>query len=802
MCLKLEPENEEHSQALKSARDEMDRAQRAEKRRAEKEEKFNRLNPKERAAEHMKREEYAKAILCYTEVIAKDPRDYKVFSNRSAAFARRHMYKEALQDAEMAVCLAPQWAKAYSRKGLALYYLGQLEDAVRAYEHCLHLDPSNSEIKAHILKMKKETEGSKGSRSNNTRSSAERDSSTNCDGIVGSNQNARAGESEQQRVKVSSPADGLLLSGICSSLEALQVLVRSFDIKLNRQSDCMSSILQRVVRIEELQKPSDEHGEEEEPAGAIAQMAAEIERNSCSTGEFSSPSERKSSADSPYVSLKEAKTSNGMALAALEAKNKVVEEMSLKIVALDEELQKERELREDQTFLRQQMEAILVEKTRLAEENACLKREARTMAKEMEILGVQLENATTSARPREEEERVEEEYEEEEVEEETDNTFVLEEVAPLPEPKVNRGFLEDESAETGDENHPREDESEGEKSIEEESGSSEKNAKIDDKEMESNNKNDAGETSSKSVAISAENLLSMFKSADNGSPEDIPDDTDLCDQNEREDACKVFKDVWDSLIDDDDHEEKQGEEEEEEEEEWLRREEEWSQAEEWKNSVGRRVKPPGRERRPLHETFKPLHGMTEDSLLDISNMFMSEKERRRSRQEDSVRAKRIKAAAIRKREAEEAGEFIKETSNDFITQERRGAREGCPGFKVIYRDMDSMDPEVMLHCSMCGYPANEHPVDTKWVNDQKKKQEWEKSFSAKFRQRQGSWQRQNTEKMNACRLLEVPLTASDHQISRAYKKLALKFHPDKNPSQQSQEMFIRLTRAFQTLQNS
>ncbi len=89
-----------------------------------------------------------------------------------------------------------------------------------------------------------------------------------------------------------------------------------------------------------------------------------------------------------------------MALAALKAKNKVVEELSLETVILREELSKERTLRraaeaadEDQSFLREQMETILKEKARLAQENARLKREAQTMAKELEILGVQVESA-------------------------------------------------------------------------------------------------------------------------------------------------------------------------------------------------------------------------------------------------------------------------------------------------------------------------------------------------------------------------------------------------------------------------
>ena len=67
---------------------------------------------------------------------------------------------------------------------------------------------------------------------------------------------------------------------------------------------------------------------------------------------------------------------------------------------LREELAKERTLRraaeaadEDQSFLREQMETILKEKARLAQDNARLRRESQTMAKQLDILTLQLEKA-------------------------------------------------------------------------------------------------------------------------------------------------------------------------------------------------------------------------------------------------------------------------------------------------------------------------------------------------------------------------------------------------------------------------
>ncbi|MFH4973664.1 hypothetical protein AB6A40_000373 [Gnathostoma spinigerum] len=48
-------------------------------------------------------------------------------------------------------------------------------------------------------------------------------------------------------------------------------------------------------------------------------------------------------------------------------------------------------------------------------------------------------------------------------------------------------------------------------------------------------------------------------------------------------------------------------------------------------------------------------------------------------------------------------------------------------------------------------------------------------------------------------LLGVPVTASMEQIKKAYKKLALKFHPDKNKQPGSEKMFKKIAQAYQIL---
>ena len=54
---------------------------------------------------------------------------------------------------------------------------------------------------------------------------------------------------------------------------------------------------------------------------------------------------------------------------------------------------------------------------------------------------------------------------------------------------------------------------------------------------------------------------------------------------------------------------------------------------------------------------------------------------------------------------------------------------------------------------------------------------------------------------NYYEILGVPQSATDLQIKKAYRKLALDLHPDKNSSPDPHGQFIRLTEAFEVLKN-
>jgi len=101
---------------------------------------------KGRGNAHFKGGKWEDAIAEYTEAIKLDGTQHSFYSNRSACYASLDKFDEALKDGEKCIELKPDWPKGYSRKGLALFKLGKIKDALETYDEGLKQDSTNKSL--------------------------------------------------------------------------------------------------------------------------------------------------------------------------------------------------------------------------------------------------------------------------------------------------------------------------------------------------------------------------------------------------------------------------------------------------------------------------------------------------------------------------------------------------------------------------------------------------------------------------------------------------------------------------------
>ena len=78
--------------------------------------------------------DFTEAIAKYTSAIDLDSSNVVYLSNRAAAYSSSSQHAKAVEDAQKAIELNPQFSKAYSRLGLAKYALGEAKEAMDAYK--------------------------------------------------------------------------------------------------------------------------------------------------------------------------------------------------------------------------------------------------------------------------------------------------------------------------------------------------------------------------------------------------------------------------------------------------------------------------------------------------------------------------------------------------------------------------------------------------------------------------------------------------------------------------------------------
>uniref|UniRef100_A0A3B3QYB5 Small glutamine rich tetratricopeptide repeat co-chaperone beta n=1 Tax=Paramormyrops kingsleyae TaxID=1676925 RepID=A0A3B3QYB5_9TELE len=99
---------------------------------------------------HMKEENYASAVECYTKAIDLDLRNAVYYCNRAAAHSKLGNYTEATVDCERAIRIDPAYSKAYGRMGLALTAKHKYPEAIEYFKKALMLDPENDTYKSNL----------------------------------------------------------------------------------------------------------------------------------------------------------------------------------------------------------------------------------------------------------------------------------------------------------------------------------------------------------------------------------------------------------------------------------------------------------------------------------------------------------------------------------------------------------------------------------------------------------------------------------------------------------------------------
>ncbi|KAM6135695.1 tetratricopeptide repeat protein 31 [Phoenicopterus ruber ruber] len=93
---------------------------------------------------------YAEAVQAFTEAVKLNPREHRLFGNRSYCYEKLRRYEEALGDAQVSLGLRPGWLKGFFRKGKALQGLERYAEAASTFEELLRLDGTNAEAAAQL----------------------------------------------------------------------------------------------------------------------------------------------------------------------------------------------------------------------------------------------------------------------------------------------------------------------------------------------------------------------------------------------------------------------------------------------------------------------------------------------------------------------------------------------------------------------------------------------------------------------------------------------------------------------------
>jgi tetratricopeptide (TPR) repeat protein len=91
--------------------------------------------------------DYHEAVKWYTKGVELDPKNYILYSNRSASFLALKYYFQAFEDADTCISIKGDWLKGYFRKGAVLAALKLWADVAPVYDQGLKCEPNNAEFR-------------------------------------------------------------------------------------------------------------------------------------------------------------------------------------------------------------------------------------------------------------------------------------------------------------------------------------------------------------------------------------------------------------------------------------------------------------------------------------------------------------------------------------------------------------------------------------------------------------------------------------------------------------------------------
>ncbi|XP_064191298.1 uncharacterized protein LOC135254764 isoform X2 [Anguilla rostrata] len=93
------------------------------------------------------------AVMYFTDAIKHNPKDFRLFGNRSFCYEKMQQYEKALIDADISLAMSPGWIRGLYRRGRALAGLKRYSDAAAAFKEVLQRDSSSSDAAQELMRV-------------------------------------------------------------------------------------------------------------------------------------------------------------------------------------------------------------------------------------------------------------------------------------------------------------------------------------------------------------------------------------------------------------------------------------------------------------------------------------------------------------------------------------------------------------------------------------------------------------------------------------------------------------------------